>query len=72
MGDRTVNHTLSPNAPFAASILGQLSVRVVVDSGYELFLPKATHPFVRIEHVGRLPRKQMTSLACEWCESASA
>src|SRR6478672_7595778 len=66
MGDRTVNHILNPNAPFVASFVDQLSVRVVVDSRYELFLPKATHPFVRIERVGRLPRKQMTSLACEW------
>ncbi len=57
---------LAPTKPFAAPIVDQLSVRVVVDLRYELFLPKATHPFVAIEHVGRLPRRQMTSLACEW------
>ena len=52
--------------PFVAPIVDQLAVRVVVDSRYELFLPKATHPFVAIEHVGQVPRRQMTSLACEW------
>jgi hypothetical protein len=33
--------------PFAAPIVDRLSVRVVVDSRYERFLPKSTHPFVR-------------------------
>ena len=52
--------------PFAAPIVDQLSVRVVVDSRYERFLPKSTHPFAKIEHVGQVPGRQMTSLACEW------
>jgi 7,8-dihydropterin-6-yl-methyl-4-(beta-D-ribofuranosyl)aminobenzene 5'-phosphate synthase len=52
--------------PFQAPMVDQLAVRVVVDSRYERFLPKATHPFVAIEHVGQVPRRQMTSLACEW------
>ena len=37
--------------------------RVVVDSRDERFLPKMTHPFVTIEHVGQIPRRPMTSLA---------
>ena len=57
---------LAPRKPFAAPMVDQLAVRVVVDSRYERFLPKATHPFVTIEHVGQVPRRQMTSLACEW------
>jgi 7,8-dihydropterin-6-yl-methyl-4-(beta-D-ribofuranosyl)aminobenzene 5'-phosphate synthase len=61
-----VSEKLRPKAPFEAPVVDQLSVRVVVDSAYEAFMPKAANPLVRIEHTGRLPRKQMTSLACEW------
>ncbi len=52
--------------PFAPPVVDRLSVRVVVDSHYERFLPKATHPVVAIEHVGELPGRQMTTLAGEW------
>ena len=52
--------------PFAPRIVDRLSVRVVVDSHYERFLPKATHPVVAIEHVGEIPGRQMTTLAGEW------
>lgn len=63
--------------PFAAPVVDHLSVRVVVDSHYEHFLPKETHPFVAIEHVGGIPGRQMTTLAGEWglslhLESAAA
>lgn len=51
---------------FKAPVVDELSVRVVVDSHYERFLPKATHPHVRIEHVGRIPGRQMTTFAAEW------
>jgi 7,8-dihydropterin-6-yl-methyl-4-(beta-D-ribofuranosyl)aminobenzene 5'-phosphate synthase len=61
-----MNDKLAPKKPFAAPTVDQLAVRVVVDSRYERFLPKHTHPFVNIEHVGQVPRRQMTSLACEW------
>jgi 7,8-dihydropterin-6-yl-methyl-4-(beta-D-ribofuranosyl)aminobenzene 5'-phosphate synthase len=68
-----------PVAPtrFAPPIVDRLSLRVVVDSHYERFLPKATHPVVVIEHVGEIPGRQMTTLAGEWglslhLESASA
>ena len=52
--------------PFKAPIVDELAVRVVVDSHYERFLPKASHPHVRIEHVGRVPGRQMTTFAAEW------
>jgi 7,8-dihydropterin-6-yl-methyl-4-(beta-D-ribofuranosyl)aminobenzene 5'-phosphate synthase len=52
--------------PFVAPVVDRLSVRVVVDSAYERFLPKATHPFVAIEHVRQVPGRQMTTFACEW------
>jgi 7,8-dihydropterin-6-yl-methyl-4-(beta-D-ribofuranosyl)aminobenzene 5'-phosphate synthase len=51
---------------FVAPVVDRLSVRVVVDSHYERFLPKATHPVVAIEHVGEIPGRQMTTLAGEW------
>ncbi|HLF39219.1 MAG TPA: MBL fold metallo-hydrolase [Burkholderiales bacterium] len=57
---------LDTRAPFAPPIVDRLSVRVVVDSHYERFLPKATHPVVGIEHVGGIPGRQMTTLAGEW------
>lgn len=58
--------TLAPKKPFAAPIVDRLAVRVVVDSRYERFLPKHSHAFAKIEHVGQVPGRQMTSLACEW------
>jgi 7,8-dihydropterin-6-yl-methyl-4-(beta-D-ribofuranosyl)aminobenzene 5'-phosphate synthase len=57
---------LTVRQPFTAPIVDQLSVRVVVDSRYERFMPKMTHPFTVIENVGQVPGRQMTSLACEW------
>ena len=52
--------------PFAAPIVDRLSIRVVVDSHYERFLPRATHPMVGIEHVSQIPGRQMSTLAGEW------
>jgi 7,8-dihydropterin-6-yl-methyl-4-(beta-D-ribofuranosyl)aminobenzene 5'-phosphate synthase len=51
---------------FKAPVVDELSVRVVVDSRYERFLPKASHPRVQIEHVGRVPGRHMSTLAAEW------
>jgi 7,8-dihydropterin-6-yl-methyl-4-(beta-D-ribofuranosyl)aminobenzene 5'-phosphate synthase len=51
---------------FQAPVVDELSVRVVVDSRYERFLPKASHSLVRIEHIGRIPGRPNTTLACEW------
>jgi 7,8-dihydropterin-6-yl-methyl-4-(beta-D-ribofuranosyl)aminobenzene 5'-phosphate synthase len=61
-----MNATLSPQKPFAAPVVDQLRIRVVVDSSYERFLPEHTHPQVRIEHVRQIPGRQMSTLACEW------
>jgi len=52
--------------PFATQVVDSLSIRVVVDSHYERFLPKATHPSVAIEHTGEIPGRQMMTLAGEW------
>jgi len=54
------------DTPFAAPLVDRLSVRVIVDSRYERFLPKATHPACAIEHVGAVAGRPMTTLACEW------
>ena len=40
---------------FQPPVVDELSVRVVVDSRYERFLPKASHSHVSIEHIGRIP-----------------
>jgi 7,8-dihydropterin-6-yl-methyl-4-(beta-D-ribofuranosyl)aminobenzene 5'-phosphate synthase len=52
--------------PFVAPTVDRLSVRLVVDSVFDLFMPKATHPFCTIEHVSRIPGREMSTLACEW------
>ena len=52
--------------PFTAPIVERLSVRVVVDSHYERFIPDPTHPSVSIEHTRQIPGRQMTTLAGEW------
>ena len=54
------------HAPFRAPVVDSLSIRVVVDSHHELFLPKAEHPQAVIEHVGIVPGRHMTTLAGEW------
>jgi 7,8-dihydropterin-6-yl-methyl-4-(beta-D-ribofuranosyl)aminobenzene 5'-phosphate synthase len=41
-------------------------VRVVVDSVFDQFMPKATHPMVAIEHVGRIRNNLNSTLAGEW------
>ena len=51
---------------FQPPVVDGLSVRVVVDSRYERFLPKATHRYVQIEHVTRIAGRLNTTLACEW------
>ena len=57
---------LTIQKPFAAPVVESLAVRVVVDSRYERFLRKATHPSVSIEHVGGIPGRQMSTLAGEY------
>ena len=58
--------TTTLETPFVAPLVDELSVRVIVDSSYERFLPKMKHEFCQIEHVKRIPGRQMTTLACEW------
>jgi 7,8-dihydropterin-6-yl-methyl-4-(beta-D-ribofuranosyl)aminobenzene 5'-phosphate synthase len=53
-------------APFAAPVVELLSVRVVVDSFYERFIPDAVHPVVTIEHVRQIRGREMSTLAGEW------
>lgn len=57
---------LSVSRPFQAPTVDSLSVRLVVDSYFDLFMPKATHPHVAIEHVSRIPGRETSTLACEW------
>jgi 7,8-dihydropterin-6-yl-methyl-4-(beta-D-ribofuranosyl)aminobenzene 5'-phosphate synthase len=52
--------------PFKAPVVSSLSVRVVVDSVFDQFMPKATHPMVAIEHVGRIRDNPYSTLAGEW------
>src|SRR5207248_11361683 len=52
--------------PFRAPVVESLSVRVVVDSVFDQFMPKAEHPMVAIEHVGRIRHNLNSTLAGEW------
>jgi 7,8-dihydropterin-6-yl-methyl-4-(beta-D-ribofuranosyl)aminobenzene 5'-phosphate synthase len=57
---------LATSEPFKAPTVRSLSVRVVVDSFFDQFMPKATHPHVAIEHVSRIRGRETTTLAGEW------
>ena len=61
-----MSQTLNPKAPFEAPTVDRLSIRVVVDSAYDLFAPKFEHPYIGVEHFKRVPGRQMSTLACEW------
>lgn len=52
--------------PFAAPVVDELTVRVVVDSSYERFLPAVSHPMVKVQHMKKIPGRQMSTLAAEW------
>src|ERR1051326_5495397 len=54
------------HALFKAPVVDSLSVRVVVDSVFDQFMPKATHPMCTIEHVGRIRHNLNSTLAGEW------
>ena len=58
--------TIATAEPFCAPTVESLSVRVVVDSFFDQFMPKQTHPHVRIEHVSRIRGRETTTLAGEW------
>src|SRR2546423_11757873 len=51
---------------FKPPLVESLSVRVVVDSVFGQFMPKATHTMVTIEHVGRIRSNMNSTLAGEW------
>jgi len=57
---------LNSAKPFEAPTVNSLAVRLVVDSYHDIFMPKAEHPHVRIEHVGRMPGREKETFACEW------
>lgn len=57
---------MNVSVPFTAPVVDELSVRVLVDSRYERFLPKASHPLVRVEHVGRISGRPDMTFAAEW------
>ena len=57
---------MRPAESFKAPVVDSLSVRVVVDSVFDQFMPKATHPMVKIEHVGRIRSNLTSTLAGEW------
>ncbi len=52
--------------PFKAPVVDSLSIQVIVDSRYENYLPKETHAFARVEHIGDIPGKLMQTFAAEW------
>lgn len=58
--------TIATAEPFRAPTVESLSVRVVVDSFFDQFMPKQTHPHVRVEHVSRIRGRETTTLAGEW------
>jgi 7,8-dihydropterin-6-yl-methyl-4-(beta-D-ribofuranosyl)aminobenzene 5'-phosphate synthase len=58
---------LTTAAPFQAPTVKSLSVRLVVDSYFDQFMPKQEHQFCRIEHVSRIAgREQQSTIAGEW------
>ncbi len=61
-----MTQSLAPKSPFAAPMIDRLRIRVVVDSAYDLFAPKQAHDDVAVEYFGRVPGRQMSTLACEW------
>src|SRR5258708_22760081 len=58
--------TIATAEPFKAPTVTALSVRVVVDSFFDQFMPKQTHPMVRAEHVNRIRGRETSTLAGEW------
>src|ERR1700676_5098005 len=58
---------LATSEPFAAPTVKSLSVRLVVDSYFDQFMPKATHPLCVVEHVSRIRgRGPEATIAGEW------
>lgn len=51
---------------FAPPVVDALTVRVLVDSRYERFLPRMVHDHVQIEHVGHIAAFPKSTFGCEW------
>src|SRR5580700_9643004 len=58
--------TLTTSQPFEAPLVDRLSVRLVVDSYHDIFMPKVEHPHVKVEHVARMPGRETETFAGEW------
>lgn len=58
--------TLETAAPFTAPTVQSLSVRVVVDSMFDQFMPKQAHAMAQVEHVSRIKGRETSTLAGEW------
>ena len=58
--------TITTAEPFRAPTVESLSVRVVVDSFFDQFMPKQEHPSAKVEHVSRIRGRETTTLAGEW------
>jgi hypothetical protein len=61
-----VSVVLEQVEPFAAPLVDRLSVRVVVDSAYDLCIEDSAHPMVKIEHVRRILGHERATFAGEW------
>ena len=55
---------IEATVPFTAPTVDRLSVRLVVDSYHDIFMPKTEHPHVKIEHVARMPGRPTETFAC--------
>lgn len=57
---------MKAQTPYSIPVVDSLTIRVVVDSRYENILPKESHRFVNVDHVGDIPGKVIHTLAAEW------
>ena len=58
--------SLEISRPFRPPTVESLAVRIVVDSFFDQFMPKQTHPMARVEHVSRIRGRETSTLAGEW------
>src|SRR5215469_8318220 len=58
---------LTSSTPFQAPTVKSLSVRLVVVSYFDQFMPKQVHPMCQVEHVSRIRgREREATIAGEW------
>ncbi|HTV90631.1 MAG TPA: MBL fold metallo-hydrolase [Stellaceae bacterium] len=58
--------SLQISEPFRPPTVDSLAVRIVVDSFFDQFMPKQTHPMAQVEHVSRIRGRENSTLAGEW------